>query len=412
MAATIETIEVNGIKVPLIFEHDTRLPLVTMQFTFTNSGSIADGEKAGLAKFSAKVMNEGTKKLGSTAFAEVLESKAIHIASSTGTETFVMEVGSLSENFDEALERFDTLLQNPNFSSGAVEKVKTMTLGALSRKENDFDYTASAELKAMLFEGTPLANPSSGTSKSIESIELNDVKSFINSHLNSSNLIVVLGGDIDLSSAQKKIKELIKQLPKGTVSKVKNYDVRQKAKQSILKRETEQAYVYFGSPYKIAVDSNEYYKARVATYILGTGGFGSRLMEEIRVKRGLAYSAYARVSVSKSSSYFTGYLQTKLDSLDEAQESVNAVIAKFVKDGITKAELEQTKKFLLGSEPLRVETMSQRLNRTFIEFYKGEKLGHSARELEKIKNLKLKDLNAFIKEHSEINDLSYAIVTK
>ncbi len=135
-------------------------------------------------------------------------------------------------------------------------------------------------------------------------------------------------------------------------------------------------------------------------------------MEEIRVKRGLAYSAYARVSVSKSSSYFTGYLQTKLDSLDEAQESVNAVIAKFVKDGVTKAELEQTKKFLLGSEPLRVETMSQRLNRTFMEFYKGEKLGHSARELEKIKNLKLKDLNAFIKEHSEINDLSYAIVTK
>ncbi len=228
MAATIETIEVNGIKVPLIFEHDTRLPLVTMQFTFTNSGSIADGEKAGLAKFSAKVMNEGTKKLGSTAFAEVLEAKAIHIASSTGTETFVMEVGSLSENFDEALERFDTLLQNPNFSSGAVEKVKTMTLGALSRKENDFDYTASAELKAMLFEGTPLANPSSGTSKSIESIELNDVKSFINSHLNSSNLIVVLGGDIDLSSAKKKIKELIKQLPKGTVSKVKNYDVGKK----------------------------------------------------------------------------------------------------------------------------------------------------------------------------------------
>ena len=412
MAATIETIEVDGIKVPLIFEHDTRLPLVTMQFTFTNSGSIADGAKAGLAKFSAKVLNEGTKKLGSTAFAEALESQAIHIASSTGTETFVMEVGCLSENFDEGLEQFNTLLKDPNFTPEAVEKVKTMTLGGLSRKENDFDYTASNELKAILFEGTPLARPTSGTLESVGSIELNDVKSFVNSHLSISNLIVVLGGDIDLKSAKKKIKEVIKVLSKGTSTKVKNYAVRAKSKQSVLKRETQQAYVYFGSPYNIAVGSDEYYKARVATYILGTGGFGSRLMEEIRVKRGLAYSAYARVSVSKSSSYFTGYLQTKLDSLDEAQKSVNAVIAKFVKNGVTKAELEQTKKFLLGSEPLRVETMSQRLNRTFMEFYKGEKLGHSTRELEKIKNLKLKDLNAFIKEHSEINDLSYAIVTQ
>jgi len=412
MAATIDNIEVNGIKVPLIFEHDTRLPLATMQFTFTNSGSIADTAKAGLAKFSARLMNEGTKELGSTVFAESLESQAIHIATSTGTETFVMEVGSLSENFEEALGKFHELLKSPNFTPEAVEKVKTITLGSLSRKENDFDYTASNELKAVLFEGTPLANPSSGTLESVKSIALNDVKSFINSHLSISNLIVVLGGDVDLATAKKQIARVIATLPKGSSSKVKSYKAREKSKQSILKRETEQAYVYFGSPYNMSVNSEEYYKARVATFILGTGGFGSRLMEEIRVKRGLAYSAYARVNVSKSSSYFTGYLQTKIESLQEAQKSVNAVVAEFVKNGVTQEELEQTKKFLLGSEPLRVETMSQRLNRTFMEFYKGEKLGHSVRELEKIKKLKLKDLNAFIKEHSEINDLSYAIVTQ
>jgi predicted Zn-dependent peptidase len=130
------------------------------------------------------------------------------------------------------------------------------------------------------------------------------------------------------------------------------------------------------------------------------------------VKRGLAYSAYARVSISKSSSYFTGYLQTKLESLEEAKKTVNEVIAKFVKDGVTKDELDQTKKFLLGSEPLRVETMSQRLNRTFMEFYKGVELGYSQKELEKIKNLKLTDLNKFIKKHNEILQLSYAIIKK
>ena len=412
MAATIEYIKIDGLKVPVIFEHDTRLPLVTMQFTFTNSGSITDTHKAGLAKFSAKLMNEGTKELGSSAFAESLESRAIHISSSTGTETFVMEVGSLKEEFNTALEKYGMLLKDPNYTKEAVSKIKTMTLGALSRKENDFDYVASNELKAILFKGTPLGQPSSGTLQSVESIELNDVKSFLESHLTQSNLIVVLGGDIDLKVAKKKIKKLIKLLPKGKVSAVAHYDVVKTPSESVLYKQTEQAYIYFGSPYYMAVNDEEYYKARVATFILGTGGFGSRLMEEIRVKRGLAYSAYARVHVSKSSSYLTGYLQTKLDSLDEAQKTVKDVIAKFVKKGVTQEELEQTKKFLLGSEPLRVETMSQRLNRTFMEYYKGFPLGHSATELEKIQKLSLEDLNKFITKHTEINELSFAIVTQ
>jgi predicted Zn-dependent peptidase len=412
MAATIEHIKVNGVDVPVIFEHDKRLPLVTMQFTFTNSGSITDTNKAGLAKLSAKLMNEGTKKLGSSAFAESLESRAIHIATSTGTETFVMEVGSLKEEFDEGLAKLKELLADPNYTKEAVQKVKTMTLGSLSRKENDFDYIAGVELKKLLFKGSVLAQPSAGTQESVKSIELEDIQTFLQSHLNSSNLIVVLGGDIDLKTAKKKIAEVIAVLPKGKSTPVPHFNVVKKPAEKILYKQTQQAYVYFGSPYNIAVDSEDYYKARVATFILGTGGFGSRLMEEIRVKRGLAYSAYARISVNKSSSYMTGYLQTKLESMDEAKQTVKAVITKFVKKGVTQEELEQTKKFLLGSEPLRVETMSQRLHRTFMEYYKGFSLGHSQAELQKIKNLKLKDLNKYIKAHTEINDLSFAIVTQ
>ncbi len=412
MAATIEHIELKGIKIPVIFENDKRLPLVTMQFVFTNSGSISDTDKAGLAKFSAKMMGEGTQELGSSAFAEALDSKAIHISSSTGSETFVMEMSCLKEQFDEGLNFFNMLLKNPNISDEALKNVKTKTIGSLTSKENDFDYVASNELKALMFKGSVFENPSSGTVESVESIKLSDVEKFIKSHLVSSRLIIVIGGDINLKDAKVKIAKIVNEMPKGKSSKIINYKPSAEIKTSILKRETEQAYIYFGSPYHMDVDSEDYYKARVATYILGTGGFGSRLMEEIRVKRGLAYSAYARVHVSKSRSYFNGYLQTKLDSLDEARKTVNDVIATFVKNGVTKEELEQTKKFLLGSEPLRVETMSQRLSRTFMEYYKGKELGYSAKELKLIKNLKLKDLNKFIKKHSEINNLSYAIVTK
>ena len=412
MAATIQNIEVNGKNIPVIFEKDTRLPLATMQFVFTNSGSITDTKKAGLAKFTSRVMSEGTKKLGSNKFAEALEAKAIHISASTGKETFVMEVGCLRDEFDTALKYFDALLQDPNLSQDTIKKVKTTTIGALSSKANDFDYVASNELKKLLFPDTPLANPSAGTIESVKSINLSDVKNFLKSHLVSSRLIVVIGGDLDIEDAKVKIAKIIQKMPQGRATKLKYYEASSKPSEKIIKKETEQAYIYFGSPYNMKVGDKNYYKARVATYILGTGGFGSRLMEEIRVKKGLAYSAYARLHVSKSSSYVSGYLQTKLDTMDEAKKTVKEVIENFVKNGVTKAELKQTKKFLLGSEPLRVETMSQRLNRTFMEYYKGYDLGHSQKELALIKELKLKDLNKFIKKHTEILEMSFAIVTK
>lgn len=409
MASRVEHIEVNGLKVPFIVEEDKRLPIVTMQIVFTDSGNIANTKIAGLSKFSAKILNEGSKKLPSSKFAEALESRAIHISATTGRETFVIELSCLKDEFKTALEYLKELLQAPNYSKEALLKVKTLTLGSLSAKENDFDYVASNELKKVLFADTVLAKPANGTKQSIEKITLKDVKEFINKHLVLSRVIVVVGGDIQNLKPMTKVLDV---LPKGEAQKVKHFEVRKTPKEVIIRKDTKQAYVYFGSPYNLHVGDANYYKARVATYILGSGGFGSRLMEEIRVKKGLAYSAYARVSVTKSANYMSGYLQTKLDSLDEAKKSVKDVVDRFVKDGVSEDELAQAKKFLLGSEPLRVESMNQRLNRAFMEYYKGFKLGHTKEELKQIEALNLKELNSFIKLHSEIKNLSFAIVTK
>ena len=126
----------------------------------------------------------------------------------------------------------------------------------------------------------------------------------------------------------------------------------------------------------------------------------------------MAYSAYSRLSVAKTHTYFSGYLQTKIESQSEAIRTVEAVIDAFVREGVTQNELDQARKFLLGSEPLRVETLSQRLGRTFSEYYAGKPLGSSLQELEQIRSLSLEELNDFIKRHSEIKNLSYAIVTQ
>ena len=411
MASTLDYITVEGVKVPLIHEEDTRLPMVSMQVVFEVSGSIEDGKHPGLAKMSAKMMNEGTSKLGSIGFAKVLDAKAVHLSASTGTETFVMELSSLKESFDYGLKEFGVLLDDPNLNRETLEKVKSLTIGGLSRKENDYDYVAARTLKATLFKGTPLEHPSSGSIEDVKKIEIKNVEQFLKEHLVISRAVIVVGGDITLADAKAKATKLLKHLPKGSDKKLPFIEVAKKSHRVVLERKTEQAYIYFGSPYETRVDDADEYKARVGTFILGTGGFGSRLMEEIRVKRGLAYSAYARINAARSNVYFMGYLQTKLESQNEAEETVKEVIAKFVKGGVTQEELDQAKKFLLGSEPLRVETLSQRLSRTFQEYYKGQELGSSLKELEKIEALKLEDLNTYIKKHTEINDLTFAIVT-
>jgi zinc protease len=411
MASEILTLN-NDVKSTMIYEGDTHLPIVSMQVVFEHSGSIADGDKAGLAKVVARMLGEGTKSLGSIAFAESLESKAIHLSASNGSETFVFELSSLKSEFKDGIKSFEALLKDPNFTQETLEKVVTKMKGSLLQKENDFDYIAAKELKDLIFEGTPLANPASGTLKSLESITLKDVEDFYKSHMVQNRAVAVVGGDLLADEANSYVSTLLNVLPKGEKASLATIGIRKDNKEVVVKKDTKQAFVYFASPLNVKVDDKDGFKARVAIYILGTGGFGSRLMEEIRVKRGLAYSVYARASVNKSNTHLTGYLQTKLETGKEALDLVKAEFEKFVNEGVTQKELDGAKAFLLGSEPLRTETLSQRLSRTFMNYYKGLALDSSIQELKSIEALSLNDLNDYIKEHKEILDLSVVTVTK
>ena len=412
MGSEVIELDVNGTKVPLIFENDSRLPIVSMQVVFQNGGAISNTKYAGLSRAVSKIYGEGTKTLGSKAFAEKLDAKAIHISANTGGETFVFELSCLKEHMADGIQALTDLLKEPNLSEEALEQVKTVTLGEIQRKSTDFDYVAGRTLKELMFKNTVLALPTIGTTESLNELKLENIKSFIEEHIVSSRAICVMGGDLSAEEASESVQTVLASLDKGKPTALPYFNVNPKTQEEIVRKKTEQAYVYFGSPFDMKTGDEEYYKSRVAIFILGSSGFGSRLMEEIRVKKGLAYSAYGRITVNKTNSYFSGYLQTKLESQDEAQKSVNEVIKTFVDKGVTQDELDQAKKFLLGSEPLRVETLSQRLGRTFMDYYKGAPLNNSQLELDKIQSLQLQDLNTFIGKHKEILNLTYAIVTQ
>ncbi|WP_323586162.1 M16 family metallopeptidase [Aliarcobacter butzleri] len=412
MSATIKHINIKGIEVPIIFEEQKDLPILNLQLVFQNSGYIQDKDKSGLVNLSSSILNEGTKELGSSNFAQILDENAITIHSSNGFETFVIEVSSLKEQSKKAVSLLNDLLKSPNFTQSSLDKIKTIQTGYLKRKENDFDFIAQNQLKALLFKDTALENPSSGTIESISKIELKDIENFLSKTISLNNLIIVAGGNFTQKEIETLIKPILENLKTGEKSEVKKIDFKSQKSEKTLQRDTEQAYIYFGSSFNIDSKDEENYKAKVASFILGGSGFGSRLMEEIRVKRGLAYSAYGNISINKTHTYFSGYLQTKNETAKEAQELVSKLVDEFVENGVTQEELTAAKNFLLGSEPLRNETLAQRLNKAFTLYYQGLDQDYSKKELEKIQNLKLEDLNNYIKSHKEINNLTFSIVRR
>ncbi len=411
MSATIETITANGNKIELVYERDSSLPVVYMKLVFMGSGSIADADKISIAKFTSKMLGEGTKKLGSVKFAQSLDEKAIRYSAASGFETSIVDVSALKEHFAFAVDSVADLLADPNFTPDTFEKCKTSLIANSMKKEDDFDHIAEALLKSKLFANTPMSSDGLGSKDDVKKIKLEDVKEFYAKYFGLRNLAIVIGGDISLEESKALITKMLARVGNGEAAKADFFEAKKITQEESVIKETKQAYVYFGAPLNVKAADADSYKAKVAGFILGSSGFGSRLMEEVRVKNGLAYSVYSRYNVNKTSSYFSGYLQTKLENEIKAKELVAKVIANFVVKGATQKELDSAKKFILGSEPLRNETLAQRLSRSWNDHYMGFGVGHSELELEKINNLTLQDLNNYIKSHNEISQIGFAVVS-
>lgn len=410
--ANLKTVTISGVQVPVIYEQSSIIPTGVIQLVFSGSGSAYNQEKQGLAYLSSLLLNEGTKELGGVKFATLLEEKAISLYASSSQESLEFNLSFLKEYEKDAIKFLAMLFASPNLTSNALSQVKEKAIASLLAKESDFDYLAGVGLSYILFKNTPLQFPSQGNPASIQTITLNAIQSYLHSSMALSRLSIVVGGDVDVDSVLSKLSDFLAKLPVGKKVEFKTYEANADAQTKTQYRQTEQAYIYFGSPFRIKNYKEEAYKAKVASFILGASGFGSRMMDEIRVKQGLAYSVYMRINLGKIATYASGYLQTKISNQTQSIELVKKVLSNFVENGVTQDELDSAKKFLLGSEPLRNETLSQRLGTAFRNYDFGLDLDYQKQELQNIEALSLEDLNQFIKAHKEILNLSFSIVTK
>lgn len=409
--ATLTHASIQGVQIPIIYEHSALIPAGIVRLVFQGGGKLQDGELIGRGAVIEELLEKGSKKRGNLGFAKALEQRAITLSVSSGMQTLSFSLNFLQDDKEQAISLLGELLLDPNLSDTELQKVKTAITAQILANQNDYDYLAKRLLNRVLFDGTPLAHPKLGTQESIAKIRLHDVEKALESTLTLQRLIIILGGDIDKEATLALLEPILSKLPQGTPYTKPSFSVRKEPATQTQYAPTQQAYIYFGAPLHLEDLERESHLAKVASFILGSGGFGSRILEEVRVKRGLAYSAYIHYNINPRLPYMSGYLQTKVDSSDEALEVVRKTIAEFVAKGVSAEELQAAKRFILGSEPLRNESLSQRLGRAFDEFYADKGIGFSKKELEKIASLDLATLNAYIAKHTEIQNLSVAIVT-
>ncbi|HEH5645593.1 TPA: insulinase family protein [Campylobacter jejuni] len=402
----MQYLDSRGVKTPFIFEKNSDFPIVVLKLVFRNCARSYD-EIAGLAKMFSRILNEGVDDK----FFKDLEFRAINLEASSGFESLEINLSCLKENFDFALKSLEKLLLKPRIEEKILQKLKINALGELASKNSDFDYLAKNLLNAQIFKCKEFQSSNDGDEKSIEILSLKDLQNFYKNFIHLSDLVVILGGDLEEKQAKEDLLKLLSKLQIGKKNTPKKYELSKNIKDEILIRpESEQAYIYFATPFFADFKDKDLYLAKIALFVLGQGGFGSRIMEEIRVKRGLAYSAYAMLDMNMSFSRVFGYLQTKNESAKEAKKIVKELFEDFIKNGMTQNELDQAKNFLIGSTPLRYEGLSKRLSMAFNEFYQGLNLGYYKEELKLMEKVKLETINAYINKHQELLNISFASI--
>ncbi|HEC1751258.1 TPA: insulinase family protein [Campylobacter lari] len=399
-------LDFNNTKIDIIYEYENELPVVFFKLIFKNSGKIAEKHNRGCASMLARLLNEGS----SDEFFKSLEYRAIELYAKASFEHFQISIKCLKEHFDFALEKLQELFLNVRFDEKILQRLKTLALGELASLNTDYDYQAKRLLNKNVFKDEIFVSGLDGTKESIEKISLKELQDFMSENLVLDNALFVFGGDIKEDEAKIKAEKICQILKRNTPNQNKSYKLIDENIEVSEQKSTEQAYIYFCSPFNMQINDEKMYLAKLALFILGQGGFGSRLMEEVRVKRGLAYSAYAMLDVNLNYSRVFGYLQTKNESSNEAKTLVKEVFENFVQNGVNEKEFQLAKQFLVGSMPLRYESLAKRLDIMLNEYLHGLKLGNLKEEMQKIKNTTLVELNDFIKTHSEITKVSFASI--
>ena len=344
----------GGIEAWLVEEHSN--PLMALRFSFLGGNSQDPEGKAGLANFLSGMMDEGAGDLDSTAFQEKMEELTFRMKFEDSRDAFYGTFETLTPNRDESVAMLKLALTETRFDTAAVERIRGQLLAGLAYAARDPQKVAYREWFTTAFPGHPFGIPNTGTEESVATITKEDLESFRKATFARSNLKVVAVGDITPEQLGKLLDDVFGSLPaQADLKPVADAVPIKGGKVQLVEMNVPQAVAVFGLGAMKRKDP-DFMAAFVVNQILGGGGFASTLMEEVREKRGLAYSVYSFLQPYHYGTIWSGGVATKAAAIEQSLDVIRAELKRMATEGPTQDQFESAKKYLVGSYALRFDT--------------------------------------------------------
>ncbi len=347
----------GGIEAWLVRE--PAVPLIAIDFAFAG-GAVQDPVgKAGTANLVASLLDEGAGDFDSKNFHGRLERKAIELSFQAERDTVRGALRTLSENRDEAFDDLRLALTAPRFDEDTVEIIRAQLISILRRASTNPSELANLRWWQTAFAGHPYSRPVDGTLESVPTITVGDLKDYTHRVLARSNLKVAVVGDIDAEAVKAMLDRVFGALPaQPELTTIADIPPRGLGQRIVVKIDVPQAVVTFGGP-GIERKDPDFMAAYIVNHILGGGAFSSRLYQEVREKRGLAYSVYDSLVWLKHTALFLGGTATRADRTGETVGLIEKEIHRLAESGPTADELAKAKAYLNGSFALNLDTSSK-----------------------------------------------------
>ncbi|MGJ3260499.1 MAG: M16 family metallopeptidase [Rhodospirillales bacterium] len=361
-AAPVRAVEVErvmspgGIEAWLIRDHSN--PITTVKLSFRGGAALDPEGKSGLANFVSATLDEGAGDMTSDAFQRALDAKSISLRFSAGRDGFDGTLKTLNKHRDDAFEYLRMALNAPRFDAEPLARIRAQIVSKIRQDAEDPGNRAGRALFEKAFAGHAYARDNDGTVDTVTAITPDDMRTFVGQRLARDNLLVGVVGDIDAETLKTYLDRTFGALPeKAAPWQVEKTRPKLDGGVQVIDVDVPQSAVQFAQPGILRSDP-DFYTAYVLNYILGGGGFVSRLYEEVREKRGLAYSVYSYLMPLDAAGAVMGGAATANARVAETLATVREVWRTFAAEGPTAKELDDAKTYLTGAFPLRFTSSS------------------------------------------------------
>jgi zinc protease len=349
-AANIQNIDL-GRDAEVWFAEDHTVPVISFSISLPAGSAHDPAGKAGLASFAASMMDEGAGGLDSKAFHEALANRAISFSARAERDYTVITISTLKENAPEAMHLLQLALTRPRFEAEALTRVRAQIIQSLQQESAEPPRVANRAFMRDFFGGHAYAHPVAGEIGSISSVTVGDLRNFARTHWSKYGLKVAVAGDITAPALAKLLGDTFLPVSGAAPPPLPNVGRLGAPGVHVVPLPVPQPTVYFGLPGIMRQDP-DFIPGYVANYVVGGGGFSSRLMDEVRVKRGLTYGISTSLSSYNKASVMVGSVATRADAVRQTVQVVKDTLAEFAANGPTQQELDDAKTFLTGSFPL------------------------------------------------------------